>query len=326
MLAASSCHRIIPKHVNGGVAVNRKRSRQRVYIMFLAPALIVYTVFMVYPLLSSLGYSFIKWDGYIRQGFAGLDNFKKVLFERPYSERLLGALRHNVFFFVVTFLIQTTFGLFVAVALAKGGRFLRVFQTVYFAPYTLSQVVVGFLWLLLLNPTWGQVNKFLALIGLKGLARPWLGDMVTALPTIILVNAWRWLGFPITVYLAGLQGIPLELEEAARVDGATPWQAFRHVVLPLLLPTIGMMTILTFIYDFNAFELIFIMQGSSGSPYYSTDVLGTFFYRTAFGDATTGGEVGQVGLGSAIAVLMFLVICAVSIAGVWLIRRQEVEM
>ena len=294
--------------------------------MFLAPALIVYTVFMVYPLLSSLGYSFIEWDGYIRRGFAGFDNFRKVLFERPYSERLVGALKHNVFFFVVTFLIQTTFGLFIAVMLTKGGRLLRLFQTVYFAPYTLSLVVVGFLWLLLLHPTWGQINKFLTLIGLENLTRPWLGDMMTALPTIVLVNAWRWLGFPITVYLAGLQGIPVELEEAALVDGATPWQVFRHVTLPLLVPTIGMVTILTFIYDFNAFELIFIMQGSSGSPFYSTDVLGTFFYRTAFGDATTGGEVGQVGLGSAIAVLMFLVICVVSVFGVWLVRRQEVEM
>lgn len=306
--------------------MNRRLSRQKFYWMFLAPALIVYTIFMVYPLLSSLGYSFIKWDGYIRQGFAGFDNFRKVLFERPYSQRLVDALRHNAFFFIITFLIQTTFGLFVAVALSGRGRLHKVFQTVYFAPYTLSQVVVGFLWLLLLNPTWGQVNKLLTVIGLGDLTRPWLGDMATALPTIVLVSAWTWLGFPITVYLAALQGIPVELEEAARVDGATAWQAFRHVVLPLLLPAIGMVTILTFIYDFNAFELIFIMQGSTGSPYYSTDVLGTFFYRTAFGDSTTGGDVGQVGLGSAIAVLMFLVICVVSIVGVWLVRRQEVEM
>lgn len=300
--------------------------RRRVYWLFLAPALIVYTVFMVYPLLSSFGYSFFQWDGYIREGFAGLTNYAKVLFERPYSDRLVGALKHNVMFFTVTFAIQTTFGLFLAVMLNRGGKFLRACQVAYFAPYTLSLVVVGFLWLLLLNPTWGQVNKILAAVGLGRLARPWLGDMATALPTIILVNAWRWLGFPITVYLAGLHGIPEELHEAARVDGATSWQAFRNVTLPLLAPTIGMVSILTFIYDFNAFELIFVMQGSSGSPFYATDVLGTFFYRTAFGDSTTGGEVGQVGLGSAIAVLMFLLVCAASIVGVWLIRRREVEM
>lgn len=300
--------------------------RRRIYWLFLAPALIVYTVFMVYPLLSSFGYSFFRWNGYIREGFAGLANYSKVLFESPYSERLIGALKHNVMFFTATFAIQTTFGLFLAVMLNRGGKFLKACQVAYFAPYTLSMVVVGFLWLLLLNPTWGQVNKILAAIGLGRFARPWLGDTATALHTIVLVNAWRWLGFPITVYLAGLQGIPEELHEVARVDGATPWQVFRSVTLPLLAPTIGMVSILTFIYDFNAFEQIFVMQGSSGSPFYSTDVLGTFFYRTAFGDSTTGGEVGQVGLGSAIAVLMFLVVCVASIIGVRLTRRQEVEM
>lgn len=303
-----------------------KARRIKPYWFFLAPALIVYTVFMVYPLLSSFGYSLFQWNGYIRGGFAGLSNYARILFEDPYRVRFFGALKHNVFFFIVTFTIQSTLGLFLAVMLRRGTRFRKLCQVVYFAPYTLSLVVVGFLWLLLLNPTWGQVNKLMATVGLGQLTRPWLGDMSTALPAVILVNAWRWLGFPIVVFLAGLQGIPEELHEAASVDGASPWRVFRHITLPLLVPTLGMMTILTFIYDFNAFELTFIMQGSSGSPYYSTDLLGTFFYRTAFGDSTTGGEVGQVGLGSAIAVLMFLIVCAASAAGIRAIRRREVDM
>lgn len=299
---------------------------RRIYWLFLLPGLSIYLVFMVYPLVSSLGYSLYHWDGYIRGGFAGLDNFVRILTDIRYSARFLGAIKHNALFFLMTFSLQTTLGLLLAVTLNRAGWFRKLSQTVIFAPYTLSQVVVAFLWLLMLNPTWGQVNKLMALCGLGDLARPWLGDMATALPAVILVNAWRWLGFPILVFLAGLQGIPEELTEAARVDGASGWRMFRGITLPLLIPTIAMMTILTFIYDFNAFELIFIMQGSSGSPYYSTDVLGTFFYRTAFGDSTTGGEIGQVGLGSAIAVLMLVIICAVSFVGVKMMRRKETEL
>ena len=127
------------------------------------------------------------------------------------------------------------------------------------------------------------------------------------------------------MFKAGLQGISEEYHEAARVDGATGWQMFRNITLPLVLPTIGMITILTFIWIFNTFELIFVMQGSSGNPYYSTDLLGTFFYRTAFGDSTTGGEPGQEGIASAIAVLMFLIVATVSYWGVRKIRESEIE-
>src|SRR5690606_11183142 len=154
-------------------------------------------------------------------------------------------------------------------------------------------------WSLTLNPTWGIVNKALAAAGLGAWARPWLGDPRTALTAIILINAWRWIGFPVLVFLAAIQSIPSELHEAARVDGARGWQLFRHITLPLVIPAVLTVTILTFIYDFMAFELIFVMQGSSGGPAYSTDVLGTLFYRTAFGESVAGGDIGNIGLGSA---------------------------
>ncbi|MBE3598439.1 MAG: sugar ABC transporter permease [Limnochordaceae bacterium] len=280
---------------------------------------------MVYPLLSSLGYSLFDWDGLVRKGFIGLRNFVTVLAEEPYRTRFFGALGHNVVFFLTTLAIQSTLGLAFAMALRRKRPGAAFFQMAYFLPYTLSLVVVGFLWLLLLNPMWGAFNQMLRVVGLGRWAQPWLGQTSTALISIILVNAWRWIGFPMLVFLAGLQGIPAELEEAARVDGAAGWQAFRHVTLPLLAPVIGMVSILTFIYDFNAFELVFVMQGSSGNPFYATDLLGTFFYRTAFGDSTTGGEPGQIGIASAIAVLMFVMVGIVSSIGVRSLQRRQVE-
>ncbi|WP_198409520.1 carbohydrate ABC transporter permease [Limnochorda pilosa] len=305
--------------------MNRSWLERHAYVLFLVPGLVLYGLFMVYPLGSSLGYSFFHWDGLVRGSFAGLENFRAVLTRSPYQERFWGALGHNALFFVSTLAIQSTVGLALAALFRKKWRGFGFFQTVYFVPYTLSMVVVGFLWLMLLNPTWGAFNQALRAVGLGGWVQPWLGQTETALPTIILVNAWRWLGFPVLVFLAGLQGIPDEFHEAATVDGATGWQAFRHVTLPLLAPVLGMMTILTFIWDFNAFELVFVMQGSSGNPYYATDLLGTLFYRTAFGDSTTGGEPGQIGIASAIAVLMLLLIGAVSYLGVRQMQKRQVE-
>ena len=209
--------------------------------------------------------------------------------------------------------------------LARRLRGFAFFQAAFFLPYTLSMVVVGFLWLLLLNPRWGAVAQGLQFAGLGDLVQPWLGQRSTALITVILVNAWRWLGFPILVFIAAIQAIPREYREAAVVDGAGEWGIFRRITLPLLAPSIAMVTILTFIWDFNAFELVFVMQGPSGSPNYATDLLATFFYRTAFGDPTTGGEPGQVGIASAIAVLMLIIIGFASIFGVRYSQSSQVE-
>lgn len=306
-------------------ALVRRWLQKHIYAVFLLPGLILYTVFMVYPLGSALGFGLFSWDGLIRGAFCGLDNFRTVLFQVPYNTRFWNALKHNTLFFTITFCIQTTLGLFLAVLFTRKRKGYDLLQTLFFLPYTLSMVIVGFLWLLLLNPTWGAFNKGLHVIGLGKWAQPWLGQTNTALLTVVFVNAWRWLGFPILVFKAGLQGIPEEYHEAAKVDGATAWQVFRRITLPLVMPTIGMVTILTFIWIFNTFELVFVMQGSSGNPYYATDLLGTFFYRTAFGDSTTGGEPGQVGIASAIAVLMFLMIAFVSYFGVRKIRESEIE-
>lgn len=294
-------------------------------VLFLLPGLILYAMFMAYPLVTSLSYSFSDWDGLVRKGFSGFRNFLVVLGQWPYNVRFWSALGHNAVFFGITLLIQSTLGLFLAVLLSRRWRGFAVFQAIYFLPYTLSMVVVGFLWLLLLNPTWGAVGHGLRELGLGAWVQPWLGQADTALVTVILVNAWHWLGFPVLVFLAAIQGVPRAFYEAGIVDGANEWQSFRYITLPLLLPTLTMMTILTFIWDFNAFELVFVMQGASGSPNYATDLLATFFYRTAFGDPTTGGEPGQIGYASAIGVLMLIIIGAVSAFGVRFSQRNQTE-
>ncbi len=303
----------------------KKLFEKKVYIFFLVPGLILYCLFMVYPLISALGYSAFSWDGLMKGQFIGLDNFIKVLSGVNYKMRFWGALWHNSIFFILTFALQTTLGLYLAIKLSSKRKGMGLFQTTFFLPYTLSMVVVGFLWLLLLNPTWGAFNQLLEEFGLGKWLQPWLGQKSTALITVIMVNFWRWIGFPILVFKAGLQGIPKELNEAAIVDGASGWKLFRYITLPLMIPTIGMVSILTFIWDFNAFDLVFVMQGSSGNPHYATDLLATLFYRTAFGDSTTGGAAGEIGIASAIAVLMFIIIAVASYFGIKLMKRKEVQ-
>jgi len=291
---------------------------------FLAPALLLFTVVVAYPILSAMAYSLFRWDGIVRGGFAGLANFRRLFGQYPYSTRMLTAFWHNVWTFVLTMVIQNGLGLLFAALLAGRTWGAGAYRAIFFMPVTLSLVIVGFLWQLFLNPVWGIVNKGLALIGLARLALPWLGDAHTALLSIILVNAWRWVGFPTLVFLAGIQAVPDEYLEAARLDGASSGAIFRRVLLPLIAPQVNIIVILTFIGAFNWFELPYVMQGVTGEPNHATDVLGLLFYRSAFGAVDTGNP--DVGLGSAIAVVMFALVLAVSSFGAVYLRRREVEL
>lgn len=293
-------------------------------VAFLAPALLLFTLFMAYPIAGAMAYSLYRWDGIVRAGFAGLANFQRLLTQYPYSQRMLAAFWHNVLAFALTMVIQNGFGLLFALLLAGRTWGARVYRAIFFMPVVLSLVIVGFLWQLFLNPVWGIVNKLLVLAGLGALARPWLGDPQTALITLILVNAWRWVGFPTIVFLAGIQAIPDEYLEAARLDGAGAGAIFRRITLPLLAPQVNIIVILTFIGAFNWFELPYVMQGVTGEPAHATDVLGLLFYRSAFGAVDTGNP--DVGIGSAIAVVMFTLILLTSSLGAVYLRRREVEV
>lgn len=302
----------------------RMQTARRLWLLFfLAPATVLFAIFITYPIFSALAYSLFAWEGIGRRGFAGLANFVRLFTTFPYPRLLAGAFLHNIVVFIITMIIQNGAGLGLAMLLARAPRGARVYRVVFFLPVTLSLVIVGFMWALFLNPIFGIVNKSLAAAGLAGWARPWLGDPQTALVTLVLINAWRWLGFPTLVFLAGINAVPEEFLEAARLDGAGEWSLFRRIIFPLLAPAITIIVILTFIGSFNWFELPYVVSGVQGAPNRATDVLGLMFYRTAFGEVDTGLQ--DIGIGSAIAVLMFLLLVSVSTLGAVLLRRREVE-
>ena len=290
---------------------------------FVLPGIAIVATFILLPLFISLFNSFFDWKQLIRSNFIGLTNFKKIFFEFPYKERFFNAIGNNVRWLLVTLLIQNSLGMLFGYVLSRRIHWHDFFKRVFFIPVLFSLVAVGFLWGLYLKPN-GLVNEFLKLVGLGGLVNPWLGDPKTATYTIILVNIWRWVGFPSLVFLAAVDAVPLDCIEAAYLDGVGEWRLFRSVVLPLIVPAITVITVLTIIGSLNVFEQVYVMAGLDGGPYFSTDTIGTLFYRTAFGSVDSGNPA--IGIGSAIGVVIYLLTFLVSIAFISVSRKAEVEL
>ena len=293
--------------------------------VFLAPAVIIYTIFMVYPLLNSLRMSFFTVTNN-QEVFAGFDNYVKLFTNSNFAPRFFGALKNNFVFFAIHMVVQNSIALMLAALISnerrRGANFYR---TVYFMPTVLSVVIIGFIWNLILNPLWGVSKSILEVVNLGFLFKPWLGLPGTALPTVALISVWQFIGIPMILFYAALIAIPEELMEAATVDGATAWGVFWRIKFPLIMPTVGIVSILTFVGNFNAFDLIYTMKGANAGPDFATDIMGTFFYRTFFGQQL---QLGDVSMGSTVAAMMFLIILTgvMLYTFVWQRRVQAIEM
>ncbi|MFC4455522.1 sugar ABC transporter permease [Deinococcus sonorensis] len=293
-------------------------------VVFLAPALLIYTALMIYPILASLWLSLntVASDG--RQVFAGVSNYARLFHSEVYAGPFWNALRNNAVFFVIHMLVQNPVGLALAVLLASRVRGSNIYRTILFTPTILSVVIVGFAWKLILNPAWGVQHSLLAPLGLERLDLPWLGLEGTALPALSLISVWQNVGIPMILFLAALIRIPEELYEAAALDGAGAWTTFRRIQLPLIVPTVGIVGVLTFVGNFNAFDLIYATQGALAGPNFASDLLGTLFYRTYFGYQL---QAGNPYMGAAVAGAMLLVILIGVLAYLllWQRRVQEVQ-
>lgn len=264
------------------------------FLLFLAPALVIYTMLAIYPILDTLRLSMYTVEGGVAQ-FVGLDNFVYILTDDFQAPRFWNAFANNVQFFAIHMLFQNPIGLLIAGLLTSGvlRRSEAVYRTLIFIPTTLSVVIVGFVWQLILSPLWGLVET------------PLLGREATALPTMSMMSVWQYVGIPMLFLYAVLVNIPQEMDESARIDGANGWQVFWRVKFPLLAPMFGIITVITYIANFNAFDLIYALKGALAGPNFSSDIFGTYFYRTYFGG---GSDLGSTTLGATVASLMFFVI------------------
>ena len=274
-------------------------------IVFLAPATFVYTAVMIFPLFNTLRLALYSEVEQARV-FVGLENFHTLFFDPIWSEQFWNALGNNFWFFLIHMLVQNPIGVALAAILSHPRlRFAALYRSAIFIPTILSFVIVGFAWKLILSPIWGIAPSMLDAVGLKFLFAPWLGKEEYALTTLALISVWQFVGIPMMLIYAALLSIPDEILEAGEIDGITGMSAFWKVKLPLILPSIGIISILTFVGNFNAFDLIYVAQGALAGPDFSTDILGTFMYRTFFGFQL---QLGDPHMGSAIAGAMFAII------------------
>ncbi len=275
-------------------------------LVFLAPAFIIYTLFSAYPLIDTLRLSFFAEDITGNRTFNGIENYFTIFTSEHFSEGFWRAVWNNTKFFLVNMLIQNPIALLLAALLSTANlRGAKTYRTLIFLPTLLSVVIIGFVWKLILSPLWGVSETMMSWVGLEQYFDAWLGLESSALFTTSLISVWQWVGMPMMLIYAALLSIPEEVVDAAYVDGASPVRIFFEIKLPLIYPTLGLVTILTFVGNFNAWDLMYTLYGSGGGPGQSVDILGTYFYRTFFGYA---GQAGSATLGSTIASLMFLVI------------------
>lgn len=321
-------HVPLPLDTTVGKPRKRRRStsthRGYSFLIMLLPGLAFYLTFIVWPFINTVRFSFYNWSGLgPMTDFVGLQNYRNLFNKYPVNDQFANAFWNTMEVFVLRASLSTFVGLILAIILSRGLSGSRFYQAVFFLPNTLSVVVVGYLWNLLLNPQYGAVNSVLRAIGLDSWTQPWLGDSTFALPSIVAVGAWAHMGFPILLFLSAILGIPKDLMEAAKLDGASEMKTATSIVIPLIFPTILTLIVLDFIASINTFELIFSMSGAEGGPYYSTDVLGTLFYRMAFGGF--GGVYSGIGLGGAAALAVLMLLIVMPVAAIIVIYQKRVS-
>ncbi|MFF8268386.1 carbohydrate ABC transporter permease [Streptomyces sp. NPDC016562] len=262
---------------------------------FLLPALALFLVFVLAPIAVAVYTGFFKWGGVgPMDDFVGFGNYTK-LFD---DEVFLGDLGRGLYLIALSLTVQLPFALFTAVLLNQRLRGRAVYRMLFFAPYILSEVVTAVLFTMIFLPDAGMADHLAGALGLEGLQGRWLADPSTVMPTLFVVMTWKYFGFHMMLFLAGLQGIPGEILEAASIDGAGAWQRFRNVTLPLLGPTIRISAFLSVIGAIQLFDLVWVM--TAGGPNHSSETMAVSIFQYGF-------KRYQVGYASAISVVLFLI-------------------
>jgi raffinose/stachyose/melibiose transport system permease protein len=278
--------------------------------LFMLPALALYALFVLLPIVQAAHYSLYDWNGLEPlDQFIGLANFERALSDPVF----LGAVSHNAVIVVLSLVVQIPFALGLALMLNRRFRGRSIMRLVFFAPYVIAEVITAIVWSLLLQPD-GLADHFLTAIGLGDLYSPWLADPDTVLVALFFIISWKYFGFHMILLLAGLQGIPRELEEAATIDGATRRQAIRFVTLPLLGPTIRVSVFLSIIGALQLFDLVWVT--TRGGPVNASNTMAVYMFDR-------GIVRFQFGYGSAVAVILFLLCFTLALAYQrWVLRRD----
>ena len=284
--------------------------RARSYpLSFAYAAIALQVVFIVVPSMLGLYYSFTNWSRFSSETkFIGLDNYRSIF---GGDRALWQAVKNTVIFTVVTIVAKTVIGLLLAMVVSKGVRFLSTgYRAVIYLPAILPMIAVGIVFKSILNPKTGALNSFLRFVGLDGLAMHWLTDPALALYSIIAVDTWKGVGFIMVLLLAGIESIPREYHDAARIDGASGFKEFRYITLPLLKPVLTVTTVLNLLYGLKVFDSVFVL--TNGGPGYATETVNTIVFKE-FGR-------GHYAVSTAMSTVLFLIMTT---AGLLLLRAMH---
>jgi raffinose/stachyose/melibiose transport system permease protein len=305
--------------VGGPGPADRRRMRRRRAVrklttiaLFLLPALVLYLLLVVVPIFQAIRYSGYKWSGLgPLNDFVGLDNFKRALQDDVFR----GAVKHNAIIVALSLCIQLPFALGAAMLVNARLRGRALLRLLFFAPFVLSEVVTAVVFSLMLQPD-GLVNHSLDKAGLSALSADWLGSTSLVLYTCFVVISWKYFGFHMVLYLAGLQQIPRELEEAAAIDGAGRFQIFRYITLPLLGPTIRISVFLSIIGAIQLFDLVWVLTG--GGPVNASNTMAIYVVDWGF-------KRFQFGYASAVAVIMLVISLVFALLYQRFVLRRDIE-
>jgi raffinose/stachyose/melibiose transport system permease protein len=301
---------IVASAVGSSTSSGRRLRAWGVAGLFMLPALALYAVFVLFPIVQAARFSLFDWNGLeALDQLVGPANFKRAAADPVF----LGAVSHNAFIVILSLAVQIPFALGLALMLNRQFRGRAILRLIFFAPYVIAEVITGIVWSLLLQPN-GLAEHFLAGIGLGDAYHPWLADPKTVLIAMFFVITWKYFGFHMILLLAGLQGIPREVEEAAAIDGASRWQSIRHVTLPLLGPTLRVSVFLSIIGSLQLFDLVWVT--TRGGPVNASSTMAVYMFDRGF-------VRFQFGYGSAVAVILFLVCFVLALAYQrWVMRRD----
>jgi ABC-type sugar transport system permease subunit len=285
----------------------RKRSDLGKALLFISPSLAVFAAFVFLPLVFSGALSFTKWDLISSEApFTGLGNYARLFADKVF----LKALSNTAVFSVVVVAAAGLIGLALAVALDKPIHGRNVYRAAFFSPYLTSTAAMALVWLWIFDPQYGLINSALAGLGLKG--PPWIASVDWALPALMIMTVWRFMGYDMLLFLGGLQSVPRELKEAALIDGASGTRIFFRITLPLMSPVTLFVIVTTFITMFQNFETVAVM--TQGGPVNSTNMLVFNLYQNAF-------QYFEAGYASAIAVVLFAIVIAATGIQMWASKR-----
>lgn len=297
-----------------GSGVRQGRRGKAVTIAaFVLPALVVYVLFVLYPIVQAMFYSLWDWKGLgPLQDFAGLENYRRVLSDSVFQM----AIRHNLVIVLLSLALQLPLALGAALLIRGNGPGRALFRTIFFLPYVLSEVVTAVIWVFIYRPDTGLLNVIFGAVVPGFEPRGFLGDTQTVLFAVFVVITWKYFGFHMILYLAGLQGIPSELEDAARVDGATPARVLWDITLPLLGPTVRVSAFFAVLGSLQFFDLIWVM--TKGGPVNASNTMATYMY-------TYGFQRFQLGYGAAVTLVIFLICLAFSLSYQRFVMRRDLD-